>query len=153
MSITMKPILIVLLSAACSATVIAASRIDKPGLVIGSKAYAPAKGSVERKSIMDALRVMTKNMSDLDVIFVVRYLKVKGDWAWVVVEPASRDGTQHYETLSGLLNKKNGGWKYLEGPPEAAECDEDPDCVDSSRYFRKSEKKYPSLSPDIFPKE
>ncbi len=117
-----------------------------------AQAITPAKGSEDRQGIMAALRVVVKNMSGLDVIFVVTHLKVKNGWAWAVVEPQSKDGTQHYETLTGLLNKQNGHWKYLEGPPEWAECEPNPDCAEPNRYFRKLLKKYPSASMDIFPK-
>lgn len=101
---------------------------------------------------MGALREVVKKMSDLDVIFVVSHLKLKNNWAWVVAEPQSRDGTQHYETMIGLLQRKNGRWVYVEGPPEAVACDEDPECADTARYYRKLAKKYPGLSLDIFPK-
>ncbi len=111
----------------------------------------PAKGSAERKAILDAVRTMVKKMSELDVIFVVRHLKVNKKWAWVEVDPRSADNAQHYEAVSGLLAKKNGHWEYIEGPPEWPVCEVDPDCADTSRYFKKLARKYPSVSPDIFP--
>lgn len=116
-------------------------------------AHTPVKGSSERKAIMDALRVAIRKMSGLEVIFVVRHLKVNKDWAWVEADPESADGTQHYETMVGLVHKKNGRWTYLEGPPEFAVCEEDPDCIDTARYFKKLARKYPAVSPDIFPKQ
>jgi len=116
-----------------------------------TQTHTPAKGSEERKAIVDTLRVMVKKMSGLDVIFVVRHLKVNKNWAWVEADPQSADNTQHYEAITGLLQKKNGHWIYMEGPPEWAVCEEDPDCADTNRYFRKLAKKYPSVSPDIFP--
>ena len=112
--------------------------------------YGLPKDSPDRKGIMDALRVAVKNMSDLDVIFVVSYLKAKDGWAWVAAEPMSADGENHFETVSGLLQKKEGRWILLEGPPEE-ECEENTDCADSSRYFRKLTEKYPSLPPAILP--
>lgn len=123
------------------------STIDKTGT------HTPAKGSTERKAIMDALRVVVRKMSALEVIFVVRHLKVNNDWAWVEADPESADGTQHYETLVGLLHRKNGHWVYVEGPPEFAICEEDPDCIDPVRYFKKLGRKYPAASPDIFPRQ
>ncbi len=122
---------------------------DKKAVV--SQTHTPAKGSAERKEILDALRVVIRKMSGLEVVFVVPYLKVNRNWAWVEAEPQSADGKQHYETLSGLLNRKNGRWIYVEGPPEFAVCEEDPDCIDTARYFKKMSRKYPAAAPDIFP--
>ncbi len=114
--------------------------------------YTPVKGSADRKAIMDALRVVIRRMSGLEVIFVVRHLKVNNGWAWVETDPESADGKNRYESIVGLLHKKNGRWTYIEGPPEFAICEEDPDCVDTARYFKKLVRKYPAASPDIFPK-
>ena len=113
--------------------------------------YTPAKGSEDRKAIMDALRVVIRKMSGLEVIFVVRHLKINEGWAWVETDPKSADGKNHYEPMVGLLHKKNGRWTYIEGPPEFAVCEEDPDCVDTARYFKKLARKYPAASPNIFP--
>lgn len=143
---------VLLAGIAITMPVSAAAQDSKPSASKSSAAYTPAKGSAERTAILDALRVVVKKMSDLDVIFVVSHLKLKNNWAWVVAEPQSRDGTQHYETMTGLLQKKNGRWIFVEGPPEPVLCDEDPECADTARYFRKLAKKYPSLSMDIFPK-
>lgn len=116
-----------------------------------SGTYTPAKGSEDRKAIMDALRVAIRKMSGLEVIFVVRHLKINKGWAWVETDPKSANGKNHYEPMVGLLHKKNGRWTYIEGPPEFAVCEEDPDCVDTARYFKKLVRKYPAASPDIFP--
>ncbi len=115
-------------------------------------AYTPPPGSPERKEILDALRQMVKNMSGLDVVFVIKYFKVQDSWAWIQTEPQSADGKSHYEPISGLLKKENGAWKYLYGPPEGGVCEEDPDCADPERFFRKLKSKYPSAPPGIFPK-
>ena len=119
----------------------------------GKAAYTPAKESAERKAILDSLRTVIRKMSGLEVIFVVRHLKAKNGWAWVEADPQSVDGTQHYEPMTGLVHRKNGRWTYVEGPPEFAVCEQDPDCIDSARYFRKLARKYPAASPDIFPKQ
>ena len=70
--------------------------------------YTPAKGSEDRKAIMDALRVVIRKMSGLEVIFVVRHLKINEGWAWVETDPESADGKNHYEPMVGLLHKKTG---------------------------------------------
>lgn len=107
-------------------------------------------GAATRKGILNAMRAFVKQMSDLDVVFVVRHLKADCDWAWIEAEPQSADGKQRYEPVSALLAHKNGTWRYVEGPPEWPICEEDPDCVDRSRYFRKLAARHPGLSPDIF---
>lgn len=113
--------------------------------------HVPAKGSADRKAILDVLRGQAKSMSGLDVIFVVTHLKVGAGWAWVEAEPQSADGSQHYETMTGLLHLEKGRWRYVEGPPEASVCDEDPDCADTARYFRALAKKHPGVPAAIFP--
>lgn len=117
-----------------------------------AQARTPPKGSPDRKAILAALRGVAKRMSGLDVVFVVRHLKVNGNWAWVVAEPRSADGSQHYETMSGLLTWKSGRWTFLEGPPEWPVCEADPECVDPARYFDALAKKHPGLPRDIFPR-
>ncbi len=112
----------------------------------------PAQGSAERKAILDVLRRAAKKMSGLDVIFVVTHLKAGNGWAWVQAEPQSVDGSQHYETMSGLLHRVKGRWVFVEGPPEAEACDEDPDCADPVRYFQSLAKKHPGAPAGIFPK-
>jgi hypothetical protein len=131
---------------------LALSHLKNVTPVLNEQAYTPNKGSAERQSIMEALRAVVKKMSELDVIFIVTHLKVKNNWAWAEVQPQSKDGTQHYEPLTGLLHKKDGQWRYVEGPPEWTICEEDPDCSDSARYFKKLLKKYTAASADIFPK-
>ncbi len=108
-------------------------------------------GAASRKAILNAMRVFVKRMSDLDVVFVVRHLKADCKWAWIEAEPRSADGTQRYEPVNALLARSKGTWRYVEGPPEWPICEEDPDCADRSRYFRKLAARHPGLSPAIFP--
>lgn len=118
-----------------------------------TQAHTPAKGSRERTAITKALRVVAKDMSGLDVVFVFRHLRVNGNWAWVDADPRSVDGSQHYESISGLLARKDAGWIFVEGPPEWPICEQDPDCFDSARYFKKIAQRHPGVSPDIFPRQ
>ncbi len=146
---------LLLLSLPVTGSALAAQRVPVATPVESAVSHArtPAPGSKERMAITNALRVVVKNMSGLDVVFVVRHLKVHDNWAWVEADPRSADGTQHYEPMNGLLNLKKGRWVYLEGRPEWAICEEDPDCVDPARYFKKLEAKYPGLAPGIFPRD
>ena len=121
------------------------------GAATTATARTPHRASPERKAILGALRQFVKKMSDLDVIFVVRHLKVECDWAWIETEPQSADGRQHYEPVNALLARRSGTWQYVESPPEWAICEDDPDCADASRYFQKLALRHPGLSPAIFP--
>lgn len=111
----------------------------------------PAPRSAERKAILDVLRKFVKQMSSLDVVFVVGHIRSGCGWAWVEAEPQSADGTQHYESVVALLARRNGRWEYVEGPPEWSECESDPDCVERPRYFLKLAARHPGLPPAIFP--
>ena len=125
------------------------------GPAVGSATVAsvstPARGSTERKAMLNVLRAFVKRMSDLDVIFVVTHIKSGCGWGWIETEPQSADGTQHYESVQALLANHNGAWMYVESPPEWSECEPDPDCADRSRYFRKLAARHPGLPAAIFP--
>ena len=112
---------------------------------------SPAKGSPERKKIIQALDVVVYGMSKMKVVFVVKHLKVSNGWAWIETDPQSVDGKEHYESLNGLLRRDQGQWRYVEGPPEWPICEEDPDCVDPVRYFKRLAAKHPGVSLAIFP--
>jgi hypothetical protein len=50
--------------------------------------YTPAQGTAERKAILDALREpVGKELHDEDVVFVVRKLRVNGQWAFLEGRP------------------------------------------------------------------
>lgn len=138
---------------AASETASSHGPVASPQQAAPVRARTPLRESAERRHILGALRLAVKKMSGLDVVFMVTHLKVGGRWAWVDADPRSADGTQHYEAVSGLLTLEHGHWVYLEGRPEWAMCEEDPDCADSARYFRRLAAKYPGLSPAIFPRQ
>ena len=71
----------------------------------GPEAYTPQPGSAERKAILDALRMWVNQQYHLDVVFVVKHLKVKNGYAWVHTLPLSKDGSNRYEDISALLKK------------------------------------------------
>ena len=107
----------------------------------GGEAYTPQPGSPERKAIMDAYRVQWNGDESRQVVFVVNYLKVHGSWAYTTVTPQSPDGSQNYETESGLLRKRNGKWKVLD---RAAGNGDQSD-------FKRMRTKYPAAPSNIFP--
>ncbi|HOW55048.1 MAG TPA: hypothetical protein PLR60_10385, partial [Syntrophorhabdaceae bacterium] len=65
----------------------------------------PPPGSAERKLILDALRAEMEKLHHINAVFVVKYLKVQGGWAWIETLPKSADGANQYEDVSALLRK------------------------------------------------
>ncbi|HHE32895.1 MAG TPA: hypothetical protein ENL07_09825 [Chlorobaculum parvum] len=112
------------------------------------RVYTPSSGRVERKAILDAMRNKVKEMHDLDVVFVVKSMKVRDGWAWVHTMPRSEDGSSRYENFSALLRKVDGRWRVVEIPctePDNSEC------IDSSDYFSKLLDRFPGLPLSILP--
>jgi hypothetical protein len=109
-----------------------------------SHAYTPAKGTAERTAIIAGVKedLATKGFKNL--VLQIPYLKVNGGWAWIQVNPQSADGTQHYESLSGLLQEKAKKWKLLEWMPSE-------EGTDYKAYFKNLKAKYPQAPADIFP--
>jgi len=112
-----------------------------------SGVYTPARGSQERKAILDAMRREFSSHLGLEVIFVVRHLKVKDGWAWVHTWPQSPDGTQKYEDLLALLNFRDHEWQVVEIPCTEVE---NPDCIDSQTYFSRLRERFPGVPGEIF---
>lgn len=110
--------------------------------------YTPAKGSVERKAILDALREKVQRLHHIRVIFVVPYMKVQQGWAWVHVRPQSADGKNQYEDIVGLIHKEDNRWKVVEMPSME---EDNLDYVGSSAYFKSLKKKFPGVPAAIFP--
>ncbi|NTV80512.1 MAG: hypothetical protein HGA24_03715 [Candidatus Aminicenantes bacterium] len=110
-------------------------------------AFTPPKGSAERKLILDALRSKLRQ-GDVEIVFVVRHLKVKDGWAWVHILPQSPDGASRFEDVSALLKKDGAGWKVVELP--SAEVG-DAEGLDSPDYFLNLKKRFPNLPPEILP--
>jgi hypothetical protein len=71
----------------------------------GPEVYTPPPGSAERTAILDALRTWVYHQHHLEVVFVVKYLKVKNGYVWVHILPQSKDGSSRYEDISALLKK------------------------------------------------
>ena len=98
------------------------------------------KTDAERKPLLDALRTPVEKDLGQEVQFVVRTLRVQGDWAFVVGQPQLRDGapidyarTRYAEaiaegmfdggTVFALLKRGNGQWKtttFVIGPTDVA---------------------------------
>jgi hypothetical protein len=116
--------------------------------VYANDVYTPQRGTLERSAIMNALRVEVKNYHDIEVIFIVRTLKLKDGWAWAIVAPLSKDGVNHYEEIIALLHKEAGIWKVAElvcTEPETIGCLED------SNFFDDLQKRFPAMPVEILP--
>lgn len=123
---------------------LAASLMAPPG--------AAAQGPGVRPDILKALRQELRTRHGLEVVFVVKHLQAKNGWAWVAVLPRSPDGESRYEPVEALLQEKAGAWKVVEMRPGGPDCEEDPDCADDARYFRKLRSRFPQAPAEIFPK-
>src|SRR5437773_11122576 len=108
-------------------------------------AHTPPEGSAERNAILQAVHHALARQGRKNVVLVVPYLKVHNGWAWIQVNPQSADGTQHYESQSGLLQEKTTNkWTLLEWMPAE-------EGTDYTKYFKNLKAKYPLAPGDIFP--
>jgi hypothetical protein len=82
---------------------------------------------------------------DQDRVFVMRYLMVQNGWAWMVVDPQSRDGKNHYEGESALLRNDGKSWRVIDQPCGEGDCDAD-------KEIARIKKAFPAAPPRIFPK-
>ena len=105
-------------------------------------------GSPVRRAVLDALRQEMKHLHGMEVIFVVRYMKVKDGWAWVHTLPQSPDGKNHYEDISALLHLKSGTWEVVE---LACTEEENPQCLSNPVYFSELKKRFPKVPGEILP--
>lgn len=92
--------------------------------------YVPEKGSVERKAIVDALRVPVEKRLKQPVIFKIDHLKVQNSWAFLTGRPQSSDGSAFDYTntvyqdavdsgafddgIVALLRKVKGKWTVVQ---------------------------------------
>ena len=123
------------------------------GPVRNSGVSLPAPGTMERRAILEGLRYWVRTHLGLKVRFVVRHLKVKSGWAWVVTEPQSPDGTQRYEPLSALLKKGKNCWAVVAVPSGECAAADDPEraCRQSDRGFVRTVTGAPLFVPvEIF---
>jgi hypothetical protein len=106
-----------------------------------SSVYTPAKGSKERKAIMDAMRAKG---DDQDRVFVVTRLKVSNGWAWLDANPQSSDGSNRYESESALLQKQGSRWRVIDQPCGESDCD-------YAAELDRIQADYPDAPEAIFP--
>jgi len=109
--------------------------------------YTPPKGSPERAAIMDALRAEVQRRQNIEVLFIVRILKLKEGWAWTVTMPVSKDGANRYEDVIALLHKERGRWQVKEIVCTEVEV---PGCADDPDFFEGLAQRFPDAPREIF---
>jgi hypothetical protein len=114
-------------------------------------AHEPKAGNPERKAILDALRVV--QFPKQEVVYIVNYLRVHNDWAWVDVSPQDKKGKPVAEGGTALMHCKKGKWEYVDTSKIPADPSDPMDNEDASpAYIKHLMKNYPGLPADIFPK-
>ena len=94
-----------------------------------AQTYTPKSGSVERKALMDALRVPVEKELGKKVAFKIDHLKVQGDWAFMRGIPQQVNGkamdyrdSPYQEAIKegmfddgicALLKKQDGEWTVV----------------------------------------
>jgi hypothetical protein len=118
--------------------------------------HIPAKGSPERKAIMDALRGNFKQYAEgnQEIVFNVHYLKVHNGWAWTDVTPLDAQSKPIAEGGTALLHFEDGKWLSIDLTTIPADPDNPMGDQETSLGFLKNlHAKYPQIPMDIFPKK
>ncbi len=136
--------------------------------IVLAEGYTPPRGSFERNAILDTLREGLKHFpdeepskifqyiredvrisSDIRPVFVINYLKVKDDWAWIEV-----DCKNYVCSIDALLLRDNGKWQIkVMLNPRYFVCPSQEECSDVKAYiYKKVIEKYPQAPVEIFPK-
>ena len=97
------------------------------GFAAAQSMYTPDKGSVERTSILVALRMPVEKSLKQRIAFVTDTFNVKGDWAFIAGRPQQPDGSEpnykntpyadHQDAFDNnifaLFKKTGGKWKVV----------------------------------------
>ncbi len=113
---------------------------------------SPHSDASEQKAVTEAAQKQIRQVSGLNVVLSVKYIKVKDNWAWLEADPASPDRRSNYEGWAGLLRKTENTWKVIYVRPCCGECADDPDCADDRRFFRKLKRTFVDVPQEIFPR-
>jgi hypothetical protein len=125
---------------------------ETPRAAQADSAYTPARGSAERKAIMDAMRAHRRQFDPQPVIFVAGYLRVQRGWAWISVRPQSPDGRSRFEDESALLRRSGGRWRVVEAMTAAGEREGTP-LEDDCAWFQQLRRRFPAAPRAILPAE
>ncbi|HVG45048.1 MAG TPA: hypothetical protein VM890_09975 [Longimicrobium sp.] len=128
------------------------ARAEPPRAPQADSAYTPARGSAERKAILDAMRAHRRRFDAQPVIFVVGRLRVQRGWAWLSVAPQSPDGRSRYEDENALLRRRAGRWEVVEAMPAAGEREGTP-LEDDCAWFQRLRRRLTAVPVAILPPE
>src|SRR5688572_20620766 len=95
--------------------------------ILAQTADIPAKGSSERKTILDVLRVPVERDLKQKIVFVVDDFKTQGNWVFVSGRPTTPGGDKPNlkgtgwdgqedmfdNNFFGLLRKRSGKWRVV----------------------------------------
>jgi|SRR5688500_5608995 len=118
----------------------------------GRRAFTPARGTVERRAIINDFRAAYSQSHKGKLRFKVIYLKMNGSWAWLYAEPISNGVDTFGETFGSLMHKTMGKWKIMD-LPKFVEDSNDPEKLDypTAADVKEIRRMYPSIPIDIFP--
>jgi hypothetical protein len=121
------------------------------GTARADDAHEPAKGGVERKVIMDAIRASGFSR-EKEVVFQVLYLRVHDGWAWADVTPLDKRGKPLAEGGTVLLHRTSARWQVV-NIDNVPEDPKDPEgrIEASPGYVKNLRKLHPEVPLDIFP--
>ena len=99
-------------------------------VAVAQRPITPKTGSIERKAILDALRIPVQKEIGGQIIFEVRHLKSNGVWAYLEGAPRRPGGKKvdysktkfkqmladgvFEDSVLALLKKAGGKWKVVE---------------------------------------
>lgn len=127
--------------------------VDPAGADTGG-IHSPGTGNPERKAILDGLRGWVKKTHNIEATFVVKSIKVKDAWAWVVVNPQSKDGKNRYEPISAALRRGgSGAWTVQLADPrvEWMVADNLSEAAARGKLLKMLSRSYPDLPVGIVP--
>lgn len=124
--------------------------------------HTPSPGSPEREAIMDVMRldfypgdIAAAHRNSKGVLFIVRFLKMRGDWALTCVDPVNAVGNEIAEPRWGLLHRRAGRWidaKYFDAIRPYSSEESALDALDmTASTIRKIWRVFPDAPKDIFP--
>jgi hypothetical protein len=111
------------------------------------KIYEPKKGSAERTSLMNAIRIYDVKRDALLAAetFQVSVLRVQGAWAYASVEQQPVNGTASYGHAHVFLQKAGSKWKVAFSTyNDASEVG-----IDGLARLRKRNKSFPKALADF----
>ncbi len=105
-----------------------------------SAPYTPAKGSAERKAILDGVRKYRKVLNE---VYMPREFKVQNGWSFVSADDPNEPGVDT-AAFDVLLRKTGKVWKVMDEVSHA-------EGADWRREIGRIRKKFPKAPSGIFP--